>query len=61
MKPFEIISLIRFTTPVYHPNIDEGGRICLDILKVEFSKIVMVPVVCNFLEILTYLYMFLEV
>jgi len=24
---------LRFTTPVFHPNIDEGGRICLDILK----------------------------
>merc|ERR1712037_924483 len=23
----------RFSSPVYHPNIDEGGRICLDILK----------------------------
>ncbi|KAI9304226.1 ubiquitin-conjugating enzyme/RWD-like protein [Cunninghamella echinulata] len=24
---------IRFITPIYHPNIDEGGRICASILK----------------------------
>jgi ubiquitin-conjugating enzyme E2 T len=24
---------IRFLTPIYHPNIDTGGRICLDTLK----------------------------
>jgi ubiquitin-protein ligase len=24
---------VNFETPVYHPNIDDGGRICLDLLK----------------------------
>ncbi|KAK8794926.1 hypothetical protein WA588_003779 [Blastocystis sp. NMH] len=30
--PFEPPSL-RFVTPIYHPNIDTTGRICLDLLK----------------------------
>lgn len=30
---------LRFATPVFHPNIDSGGRICLDIIK-------MPPQVC---------------
>jgi ubiquitin-conjugating enzyme E2 T len=24
---------VRFVTPIFHPNIDDGGRICLDTLK----------------------------
>ncbi|CAH0597101.1 unnamed protein product [Chrysodeixis includens] len=30
--PFEP-PLVKFITPVYHPNIDKGGRICMDMLK----------------------------
>lgn len=28
---------IRFLTPLYHPNIDKLGRICLDVLKDHWS------------------------
>jgi len=28
---------IKFTTPIFHPNVDLEGNICLDILKVQCS------------------------
>lgn len=39
---------MRFITPVYHPNIDNDGRICLDTLKMQ-------PQVLVFCHILYYL------
>jgi ubiquitin-conjugating enzyme E2 C len=33
---------ILFRTPIYHPNVDFSGRICLDILKDKWSAVMNV-------------------
>lgn len=30
---------VLFTTPMFHPNVDMSGRICLDILKDKWSAV----------------------
>ena len=30
---------VRFDTPCYHPNVDQAGNICLDILKDKWSAL----------------------
>lgn len=31
--------VVRFETPCFHPNVDEAGNICLDILKDRWSAV----------------------
>jgi len=33
---------VLFTTPMYHPNVDMAGRICLDILKDKWAPVLNV-------------------
>ena len=33
---------VLFRTPIYHPNVDFAGRICLDILKDKWSAVLNV-------------------
>ena len=39
--PYSPPSVI-FKTPIYHPNVDFSGRICLDILKDKWSAVLNV-------------------
>ena len=33
---------VQFKTPIYHPNVDFSGRICLDILQEKWSAVLNV-------------------
>lgn len=36
---------VLFKTPIYHPNVDFSGRICLDILKDKWSAVINIQAV----------------
>lgn len=35
--------VVKFETPIFHPNVDQSGNICLDILKDKWSATYTVP------------------
>merc|ERR1712176_242422 len=43
---------VRFLTPVFHPNVDNLGRICLDILAHKWSPALTIGSVLLSLEVL---------
>lgn len=34
-----VAPVVRFDTPLFHPNVDQAGNICLDILKDKWSPV----------------------
>merc|ERR1712137_390400 len=36
---------VRFETPIFHPNVDQHGHICLDILKEKWSAVYSVSTI----------------
>ncbi|KII65110.1 Ubiquitin-conjugating enzyme E2 N [Thelohanellus kitauei] len=43
---------VKFLTPIYHPNIDKIGRVCLDILKEKWSPALQINTVLLSLQAL---------
>eukprot|EP01080_Neovahlkampfia_damariscottae_P012445 gene12445-6197_t len=43
---------VRFLTPLYHPNVDKLGRICLDILKKKWSPALQIRTVLLSIQVL---------
>lgn len=44
--------VVKFTTPCYHPNVDQQGNICLDILKENWSSTYNVRTILQSIQVL---------
>lgn len=43
---------VKFVTPCYHPNVDQAGNICLDILKEKWSALMDVRTILLSIQVL---------